>query len=85
MSVTFESNTENILVNGNITVEMFKEATGYDPIQDDLERCNCEHAGTQGHSQCGWNKALNMPVFMVGTGVDSEIMKHWKKRKTNDS
>lgn len=70
MSVTFESNAENVLVNGNITAEMFKEATGFVPENDDLERCNCEYAGTSGHYQCGWNKALNKPVFMVGTGVE---------------
>lgn len=49
-----------------ITAEDFKKATGQDPIDDDLERCNCKHAGTIGHFDCGWNQKMNMPVFMVG-------------------
>ena len=37
------------------------------PQQDDLERCNCLKAGQIGHTDCGWNTAKNMPVFMIGT------------------
>lgn len=47
-----------------ITAEMFKQATGADPIQDDLERCNCELAGEPGHFSCGWNDEKNRPQFM---------------------
>lgn len=47
-----------------ITKEIFKEATGVDPEQDDMDRCNCPHAGTIGHSQCGWNYEKQLPVFM---------------------
>lgn len=47
-----------------ITAEVFKLATGDDPVQDDLERCNCAKAGELGHSQCGWNYARNLPMFM---------------------
>lgn len=50
----------------SITAEEFEKATGYPPIQDDLERSNCADAGLPGHSQCGWNKKLNKPVFEVG-------------------
>lgn len=49
-----------------ITAQMYREATGHDPIQDDLERCNCDKAGQVGHWQCGWNHRLNQPVFAVG-------------------
>lgn len=47
-----------------ITEEMFKAAMNSDPIQDDLERCNCERAGELGHLCCGWNYKLNVPMFV---------------------
>ena len=46
-----------------VTTEMFKEATGYEPWDDDLERCNCPNAGEIGHTDCGWNEAKNRPNF----------------------
>ena len=47
-----------------ITAEMFKEATGHEPEQDDLERCNCQQAGSPMHMYCGWNYKANLPIFM---------------------
>lgn len=35
------------------TEEDFKRITGYDPVNDDLERMNCKDAGILGHSGCG--------------------------------
>lgn len=52
-----------------ITAEQFKEATGHDHEQDDLERCNCQKAGEIGHQYCGWNYARNLPMFMGSGGV----------------
>lgn len=49
-----------------ITAEQFKYYVGRAPVDDDLERCNCNNAGKAGHGQCGWNFKHNMPVFMVG-------------------
>lgn len=46
-----------------ITEFLFKEATGEEPKDDDLERCNCQLAGQPGHWYCGWNKEKNKPVF----------------------
>lgn len=51
-----------------ITAPMFKAATGHEPMNDDLQRCNCEDAGEIGHSGCGWDKKRNMPNFMPGDG-----------------
>jgi hypothetical protein len=51
-----------------ITAEMFENATGSKPEQDDLERCNCTRTGQHGHMSCGWNHKLNLPVFIAGTG-----------------
>ena len=53
-----------------IDAETFKAATGLDPRDDDLERCNCSDAGKLGHYSCGWNVAENMPVFMVGPNTE---------------
>ena len=49
-----------------ITAEQYKEAVGVDPINDDLERCNCKKAGEMGHWFCGWDKITNLPVFLSG-------------------
>lgn len=49
-----------------ITEEYFKACTGYDPKDDDLERCNCDRAGQIGHFLCGWDKKRNMPNFLLG-------------------
>lgn len=46
-----------------ITRKKFKEATGRNPENDDLERVNCPDAGKIGHRSCGWCKNCNLPVF----------------------
>jgi hypothetical protein len=48
-----------------ITRELFLAAVGVEPIQDDLERCNCPQAGEFGHWCCGWDADRNLPVFMT--------------------
>ena len=55
-----------------ITAEYFKEATGFEPINDDLERSNCDMAGQSGHRSCGWNWEANLPCFMRRIGDTSE-------------
>lgn len=47
-----------------VTEELFEQLVGCKPIEDDLERCNCEKAGSVGHQSCGWNAETNLPVFM---------------------
>lgn len=49
-----------------ITAELFRQYTGREPQDDDLERCNCTKAGQPGHMQCGWNASFNAPRFEVG-------------------
>ena len=49
-----------------ITRKQFIAATGEEPMDDDLDRCNCIKAGQAGHYSCGWNHKHNLPVFMVG-------------------
>jgi hypothetical protein len=48
-----------------ITAEMFEVATGDKPVNDDLERSNCDKAGQPGHFMCGWCKEENLPMFMA--------------------
>lgn len=50
-----------------MSAEEFESIVGYAPVDDDLERCNCQRAGEIGHSSCGWNKKLNRPMFMGGS------------------
>lgn len=49
-----------------ITASYFQLRVGEKPVQDDLERSNCPHAGNIGHQQCGWDSEFDLPVFMVG-------------------
>lgn len=51
-----------------ITKVRFISATGLEPVDDDLERCNCPKAGTVGHFCCGWNEQRNAPQFLCGPG-----------------
>jgi len=48
----------------DMTAEVFKEKTGEDPVDDDLDRVNCAIAGELGHSSCGWCKECDHPRFM---------------------
>jgi len=47
-----------------ITAEYFEKITGWKPVQDDLDRCNCKNAGEIGHKNCGWNFVKNLPNFV---------------------
>jgi hypothetical protein len=49
-----------------ITEEYYTHRMRTLPTQDDLERCNCKDAGTFMHTQCGWDKEFDLPVFVVG-------------------
>lgn len=49
---------------------MFEAATGRKPVQDDLERCNCDKADTQGHMGCGWNYEHDCPAFERATSPE---------------
>lgn len=46
-----------------ISAKKFKEATGREPENDDLERVNCEKAGKVGHWGCGWCEKHSGPRF----------------------
>lgn len=48
-----------------ITREDFIAAVGREPVDDDLDRCNCLAAGTVGHYMCGWDLEANLPVFLA--------------------
>ena len=47
----------------NMTEKQFEILTGYKPVQDDLERVNCEQAGEVGHEHCGWDYENGRPRF----------------------
>ena len=42
----------------------FKELTGYDAENDDLERVNCVESGAVGHYFCGLCKECKQPNFL---------------------
>lgn len=48
-----------------ITAVEFEGATGWPPMNDDLERVNCPDAGQDGHLMCGWNAKAHLPNFMI--------------------
>lgn len=64
-----------------ITSKMFKEATGNNPIEDDLERSNCDKAGTPGHTHCGWNYRVNLPMFMNAFEAPSIVVYNDRRTK----
>ena len=47
-----------------VTKKKFKAAMGRDPIQDELERCNCALGGSTGHWGCGWCEECNKPRYV---------------------
>ena len=51
---------------GTMTAQEFEARTGYAPAQDDLDRVNCEEAGTVGHLCCGWCEKHDGPMFQCG-------------------
>jgi hypothetical protein len=53
-----------------ITKKKFIEATGSEPRQDDLERCNCKKAGEVFHYSCGWCEEHDKPRFICGCHVE---------------
>jgi len=46
-----------------ITKNIFRTKMGYDPEDDDLDRCNCKEAGNLGHECCGWCKIHDKPMY----------------------
>jgi len=58
-----------------ITAKFFEERVGRLPVQDDLERCNCPHAGKMLHFGCGWSEKKNLPRFICGEVIrDGKIL-----------
>jgi hypothetical protein len=58
------------------TAQQFEEMTGNPPIQDDLERLNCDGAGSIGHGGCGLCPEHNKPRFICGCfNMSSEEIK----------
>lgn len=56
-----------------ITREKFIEATGHEPVDDDLERANCKSAGDLGHFHCGWDEEQNLPRTMTKPFIKKEL------------
>ena len=58
-----------------MTVAEFKKYTGYEPINDDLDRVNCKEVGTIGHSLCGWCFIHNLPRLQCGCRIREQSIK----------
>jgi hypothetical protein len=46
-----------------MTRDEFLDKTGREPVDDDLERVNCEYAGYPNHLGCGWCEGHSAPMF----------------------
>lgn len=55
--------------------EEFLEKVGRLPVDDELERVNCEYIGTRGHSSCGWCKEHDKPRAQCGCLVKLVTMR----------
>jgi hypothetical protein len=53
-----------------MNAEQFKQVTGKEPEQDDLERVNCSEAGLDGHYQCGLCGFCGYPRCIVNVNCD---------------
>lgn len=49
-----------------MNAQEFEARTGYAPVDDDLERVNCDRIGEIGHQQCGWCEQCKGPRFQCG-------------------
>ncbi len=49
-----------------LDAEAYRRRFGEAPVQDDLDRATCEHAGEVGHHLCGVCSAHNKPRFICG-------------------
>lgn len=58
-------------MNNLVTAEQFELAVGCPPVDDDLERCNCDKPGHFGHWACGWDMRRGMPNFVPGTAKNA--------------
>ena len=66
-----------------ITASMFEAATGDKPVNDDLERSNCDKAGQPGHFMCGWCEEENLPMFMVDSKYARKQEELVKEKEVN--
>lgn len=57
-----------------ITREDFIKMTGSEPEEDDLERVNCNKAGTSGHYDCGVCKICNLPQYQCMKHIAKEVL-----------
>lgn len=64
-----------------VTEIEFNELVGRLPEQDDLERVNCEQAGTRGHSSCGLCKDCGYPNFIPKFNGTELVCSHPDTRK----
>jgi hypothetical protein len=46
-----------------MTEQEYFAKTGYKPVNDDLDRVNCDDAGLPGHWNCGWCDIHRCPRF----------------------
>lgn len=54
-----------------IDAKRFRDATGREPIMDELDRVNCRRVGNLGHFFCGWCDNCQMPRFICGHPVSA--------------
>ena len=46
------------------TATTYEREFGYTPVEDDLERLQCERAGQHGHTMCGQHTCCGNPRFI---------------------
>lgn len=63
----------------------FEQKTGTAPINDDLERVNCDMVGRIGHWSCGWCDTHDKPRFQCGCLVGDHSREIRKSAASNDT
>lgn len=56
-----------------MTEEEFIKVIGRPPVNDDLDRVNCDNAGFFGHLYCGWCPFHHKPRFVCGCAAPYSV------------
>ena len=63
-----------------VSKEKYEKATGREPEEGELERCNCNKSGTAGHYMCGWCPVCDLPRQVCG----GELAHHFANPEVYD-
>ena len=65
------------------TATTYEQEFGYVPVEDDVERTNCERAGQGSHTMCGPHTCCGSPRFLGHvSGCEGRTNNGWKSTQS---